>query len=216
MTGTLLSVNIGNRTPVSWGRTDAGDPDHTGIDKRPTGRRVALRADGVDGDAVVDRRHHGGTEKAVYAYAREDADWWQDDLGRTIGDGAFGENLTLLGVDVTRSVIGERWEIGGAVLEVCQPRLPCATFAGFWGVPDLIKRFTAHAAPGAYLRVVQPGDVGAGDTVTVTRVPEHGVTLGEVFRAVNGETVLLPRLLTAPELPDRVRAKVARRLGVRT
>jgi MOSC domain-containing protein YiiM len=214
MTGTLLSVNIGSRTPVTWGRADAADPGHTGIDKRPTDRRVALGADGVDGDAVVDRRHHGGTDKAVYAYAREDADWWQEDLGRPIGDGAFGENLTLRGIDVTGAVIGEHWAIGGAVLEVCQPRLPCTTFAGFWGVPDLIKRFTAHAAPGAYLRVVQAGDVGAGDTVTVTDVPDHGVTIGEVFRAVNGEVALLPRLLAAAELPDRVRAKAARRLGV--
>jgi MOSC domain-containing protein YiiM len=215
MNGTLISVNIGSPTPATW-RLAHGDPAHTGIDKRPTGRRIALSADGVDGDAVIDRRHHGGTDKAVYAYAREDADWWQEDLGRPVGDGAFGENLTLRGVDVTHAVIGEHWEIGGAVLQVCQPRLPCATFAGFWGVPDLIKRFTAHAAPGAYLRVVQPGDVGAGDRVTVTGVPEHGVTLGEVFRAMNGAADLLPRLLVAPQLPDRIRAKAARRLGGHT
>jgi MOSC domain-containing protein YiiM len=215
MTGTLISVNLGSRTPVTWRRAAADDPGHTGIDKRPIDRRVTLTADGVDGDTVVDRRHHGGTDKAVYAYAGEDADWWGAELDRPVGVGAFGENLTLRGVEVTRAVIGERWTIGGAVLQVCQPRLPCATFAGFWDVPDLIKRFTAHAAPGAYLRVVESGDVGAGDRVMVSDRPAHGVTLGEVFRAVNGETELLPRLLTAPELPGHVRAKVARRLGIR-
>ena len=213
MAGTLISVNLGGRSVVSWAG-DPGDPAHTGIDKRPTTARVALAADGVAGDVVVDRRHHGGADKAVYAYAREDADWWARELGRDLGDGAFGENLTLRGVDVTAAVIGERWAIGGAVVEVCQPRLPCLTFAGFWGVPDLVRRFTAHGAPGAYLRVVRPGDVGAGDPVAVVHVPGHGVTLGEVFRAVSGEVGLLPRLLAAEQLPAVIRDKVARRLGV--
>jgi MOSC domain-containing protein YiiM len=212
MAATLLSVNLGTRSAVSW-NGDAGDPDHTGINKRPATDRVNVTPDGVDGDVVVDRRHHGGPDKAVYAYAREDAEWWEGDLGRVIGNGAFGENLTLAGVDVTGAVIGEHWSIGTAVLQVCQPRTPCLTFAGFWGVPDLIRRFTAHGAPGAYLRVVQPGLVGAGDAVAVTHRPGHGVTLGEVFRAVHGEVDLLPRLLTAEELPEKVRAKVARRLG---
>jgi MOSC domain-containing protein YiiM len=212
MAGHLLSVNLGARTPVSRAG-DPDDPPHTGIDKRPSADRVTLAVDGVHGDVVVDRRHHGGVDKAVYAYAREDADWWQSELDRVIANGGFGENLTLAGVDVTGAVIGERWAIGSAVVEVCQPRTPCLTFAGFWGVPDLIRRFTAHGAPGAYLRVAQPGDVGAGDPVRVVHRPDHGVTVSEVFRAVHGEVELLPRLLTAEQLPARVREKVARRLG---
>jgi len=95
-------------------------------------------------------------------------------------------------------------------LEVSSPRIPCRVFAGFWEVPDLIARFTKRAHPGAYLRVLEEGDLGAGDGITVTRRPGHGVTVGEVFRALTTEPTLLPRLLEAPELPTE-RVDAARR-----
>ena len=114
---------------------------------------------------------------------------------------------------VTGAVIGEQWAIGDALLQVTKPRTPCTTFAGFWGMPDLIKRFTARAAPGAYLRVLREGEVGAGDPVEVVARPEHGVTIGQVFRAMNLEPELLPRLLDAPELPEPIREKIRRRLS---
>ncbi|MEH1011892.1 MOSC domain-containing protein [Micromonospora sp. CPCC 206060] len=212
MTGRLLSVNLAVVTRADW----AGDPSGlSGIDKRPTDGRVVLRADGVEGDFVGERAVHGGVDKAVYAYAKEDTAWWERDLGRDIPPGGLGENITTEAIDVTGAVIGERWTIGSAVLEVAQPRLPCRTFAGYWGVPDLIKRFTARGVPGAYLRVVQDGDVGAGDPVEVTYRPEHGLTLGATFRALTSEPALLPRLLLAPELPEEIRDKARRRLGAK-
>ena len=116
-------------------------------------------------------------------------------------------------MDVTGAVIGECWAVGSALLQVTKPRTPCRTFAGFWGVPDLIKRFTAHGAPGAYLRVLREGDVGAGDPVEVVDRPAHGVSVGEVFRATTLEPALLPRLLDVPELPESLREKVRRRVG---
>ncbi|WP_434741324.1 MOSC domain-containing protein [Micromonospora sp. SH-82] len=210
MTGTLVAVNLAVVTEAAW----AGDASgRTGIDKRPVGGRVALHTEGVIGDFIGERAHHGGPEQAVYAYAEEDAAWWSADLGRDLTPGCFGENLTTSSVDVTGAVIGEQWLIGSALLQVTKPRTPCRTFAGFWGVPDLIKRFTARATPGAYLRVLREGEVGAGDPVQVVARPDHGVTVGEVFRAVSGEPELLPRLLDAPELPESVAAKVRRRLG---
>jgi MOSC domain-containing protein YiiM len=208
VSATVHSVNLGNRTAASW-----AEVGWSGIDKRPVTHRVELTALGVAGDVVVDSRHHGGADKAVYAYAREDAAWWSAELGREIGPGRFGENLSTAGVDITGAVVGERWAIGSALLEVCQPRTPCRTFAGFWDVPDLIRRFTAHGAPGAYLRVVRVGAVAAGDPVRVVDRPAHGVTLGEVFRAVNGKTELSPRLLQAEALPATIRDKVRRRLS---
>ncbi|WDZ84791.1 MOSC domain-containing protein [Micromonospora cathayae] len=209
MTGRLVSVNVGVVTEAEW----AGDASgRSGIDKRPVAGRVPVRATGVTGDFIAERAHHGGPDQAVYAYAREDADRWAAELGRAVPPGSFGENLSTFGVDVTGAVIGEEWAVGSALLQVTKPRTPCRTFAGFWGVPDLIKRFTERALPGAYLRVLRAGEVGVGDPVEVVSRPAHGVTVGEVFRALNREPELLPRLLDVPDLPEPVRDKARRRL----
>ncbi|MDM4720298.1 MOSC domain-containing protein [Micromonospora sp. WMMA1363] len=209
MTGRLVSVNLGIVTEAAWASDASG---RSGIDKRPAGGAVRVDADGLAGDFIGERAHHGGPDKAVYAYAEEDAAWWAAELGRRIDPGGFGENLTTRGVDVTGAVIGEQWTIGSAVLQVSMPRTPCTTFAGFWGVPDLIKRFTVRAHPGAYLRVLHAGEIGVGDLIEVADRPGHGVTIGEVFRALNLEAELLPRLLDADDLPERVREKARRRL----
>ena len=141
-----------------------GDLDETAIDKRPVAERVAVRAPGpagvgLAGDQVVDTRHHGGRDQAVYAYAVEDRDWWAAELDRDLAPGSFGQNLDTEGLDVTGAVIGERWQVGddGLLLEVTSPRIPCATFQGFMNEPRWVKRFTDHGAPGAYLRVVSEG-----------------------------------------------------------
>lgn len=155
----------------------------TGIDKRPVVGPVAVGALGVQGDRQVDLVNHGGPDKAVYAYATEDLAWWEAELGRDLGPGMFGENLTTAGVDVTGAVIGERWAVGdgGLLLEVTMPRTPCYKFAHKMGERRWIRRFTDHGAPGAYLRVLQPGPAAAGDRVVVTDRPEHGVTIGATF-----------------------------------
>ncbi|NLU78935.1 MOSC domain-containing protein [Micromonospora sp. HNM0581] len=213
MTGRVTSVNVGNVTEATW----AGDASgRSGIDKRPVDAPVLIHAGGVTGDFIGDRANHGGPEKAVYAYAEEDTAWWATDLGRTIRPGGFGENLTTYAVDVTGAVIGEQWAVGEVQLQVTMPRTPCTTFAGFWGVPDLVRRFTVRAAPGAYLRVLREGAVGAGDPIEIVHRPAHGVTLGEVFRALTLEPALLPRLLTADDLPGPVLEKARRRLGQAT
>jgi MOSC domain-containing protein YiiM len=212
MTGWVAAVNLGVVTEAEW----AGDASgRSGIDKRPVDGPVLVHAGGLAGDFIAERAHHGGPDKAVYAYAEEDALWWAGELGRSIRPGGFGENLTTYAVDVTGAVIGEEWMIGTAVLQVTMPRTPCTTFAGFWGVPDLIRRFTVRATPGAYLRVLQEGEVGAGDPVEVVDRPAHGVTIGEVFRATSLEPELLPRLLDVEDLPARIREKVRRRLAAR-
>ncbi|WP_329103357.1 MOSC domain-containing protein [Micromonospora sp. NBC_01699] len=212
MTGRVVSVNLGLVTRAAW----AGDPSgRTGIDKRPTTEPVALRTGGVAGDFVGELSVHGGPDKAVYSYAREDADWWSRELGREIPPGGFGENLSTEGVDLTGAVIGEQWQVGSALLQVSQPRTPCRTFAGFWDVRDLIKRFVARALPGAYLRVLREGEVTVGDSVTVVHRPAHGITIGETFRALNISPELLPRLLDVPELPAHLRERAERRTAGR-
>ncbi|WP_328864972.1 MOSC domain-containing protein [Streptomyces sp. NBC_00304] len=202
----LLSVNTGHPRPNPWKGLGA-----TGIDKRPVTGPVAVTAPGpkgtgavgLAGDRVYDVKHHGGTDQAVYAYAREDLDGWEGELGRTLANGVFGENLTTLGLDVNGALIGERWRIGAdVVLEVSCPRIPCGTFQGRLARDGWIKRFTRAALPGAYLRVIEPGEIRADDPVEIVHRPDHDVTVALVFRAMTLEGDLLPRLLAADALPE--------------
>ncbi len=212
-TGRLVSVNIAHQP--AQGRA-SGPAERTGIDKRPADGRVGVRGGedpGVDGDLVADRKNHGGVDQAVYAYAREDAEWWAAELGRAVPPGAFGENFTTEGLDVTGAVIGELWAVGDALFEVSAPRIPCATFQRFWDVPHLQRRFTEHGASGAYLRVARPGSVGAGDAIEVLSRPDHGLTIGEAFRALSGDRSLAPKLLSAPQLPAEARERARIWLG---
>ena len=178
----------------------------SGIDKRPVPGRVATGVDQLVGDTISNRKHHGGPDQAVYAYAVEDASWWAAELGRDMAFGAFGENLSTAGMDVTGAVIGQRWAVGSALFEVSVSRTPCKTLQAFWDVPKLMKRFTAAGRPGAYLRIVEAGDVGAGDEIAVVHTPAHGLTIGETFRALSGDRSLAARLLEAPELPAQAHA----------
>jgi MOSC domain-containing protein YiiM len=192
-------------------------PQRTGIDKRPVTGRVAVGPLGLDGDVQVNRRYHGGEGQALYAYGQEDADWWAAELDRDLPPGRFGENLRTSGLDLTNAVLGERWRVGTALLEVTDCRIPCANFERFWGVPQLVRRFTQHGAPGAYLRVIETGDVGAGDAVGVVDRPAHGVTVGTAFRAYTTQKQRLPELAPAvPVLPERTRARIAARIAART
>ena len=139
------------------------------IGKAPVEGRVRVAGVNVEGDDQADRRVHGGPDKAVYAYAAEDAAFWAGELGRELAPGAFGENLTTEGLDVSGAVVGERWRIGTVELEVCQPRLPCAKLALRMGEPTMVKRFAQASRPGAYLRIVAEGELGAGDAIEVAR-----------------------------------------------
>jgi len=209
------------------GRVEAvcvsGDPRfrlprrRSGIDKRPVAGRVAVHPLGLDGDVQVNKKHHGGEGQAVYAYAQEDADWWERELDRSLPAGSFGENLRTTGLDLVGAVLGERWQVGTALFEVTAWRIPCATFERFWAVPQLIKRFTAHGATGAYLRLLETGTVAAGDAVEVVHRPDHRLTLREGFRIVTTEQARLPELEPVLHvLPVKDQPKLAQRIAART
>jgi MOSC domain-containing protein YiiM len=172
-------------------------PTRTGIDKRPVAGRVVVHPLGLEGDVQVNRKHHGGEGQAVYAYGQEDTDFWVAELGRALPPGRFGENLRTSGVDLTGALLGEQWRIGTALLEVTAPRTPCANFARFWDEPQLVKRFSAHGATGAYLRVLETGEIGAGDDVEVVFRPDHGITTGRAFRLLSTARHGLPELAPA-------------------
>lgn len=211
----VLSVNLG--AAMDAGFTSAA---RTAIDKRSVDHPVMVTApgpkgiagSGLAGDDVCDRRHHGGNDQAVYAYAREDLDTWQAELGRTLAAGSFGENLTTEGVDITNAVVGEQWAIGDTlVLEVSDPRIPCRTFAGFLAQRGWMKRFTQRAAPGTYLRVLTPGPVSAGNGIRIIHRPDHGVTVATAFRAFTTEPELLARLVGVEGLSPEAKSAVTKR-----
>lgn len=213
----VLSVNLARV------RTNPDAPSRsTGIDKAAADEAVQVRApgpmrgglgSGLVGDAIGNQKLHGGDDQAVYAYAREDLDAWQARLDRPLSNGMFGENLTTTGVDVTQALIGERWCVGGdgLVLEVSAPRTPCRTFSAFLQLPNWIKTFTDAGIPGAYLRVIAPGTVRAGDPIAIDYRPRHDVTIELVFRARMSEPELLPQVLEADALSSKLKAYVRRR-----
>lgn len=214
--GVLESVNLAVAEPNPYKQSMS-----TGINKRPQPGRFAVTAPGPRGDGqasalvgdfIGDTKNHGGCQQALYAFERSDLDAWEKRLGRELGNGFFGENLTTSGLDVNDAVLGETWRIGGDVeVRVTGPRIPCSTFRGWVGETGWLKTFTAVARPGAYLSIERPGMIGAGDDITVLHRPAHDVTVSLVYRALTTERELLPRLLAADQyLDDEYRAIVAR------
>ena len=211
----IASVNVGQPQLNPWKTIKL-----TGIDKRPVEGPVMVsrpRAKGMGmvglaGDRVYDVLNHGGPDRAVYAYAREDLDFWAAQLGRPLPSGVFGENLTTEGADANGALIGERWRIGpDVILEVSSPRIPCGTFQGWLALAGWVKRFTLAAMPGAYFRVIEPGEIQAGDQIEIVYRPDHDVTVALSFRALTVEPELLPRLLVADALPGELKDLARRR-----
>lgn len=207
----VRSISVGQPQDREWAGIG-----RTSIDKRPVGGPVAVHELGIDGDSVSDTRHHGGPDQAVYAYAREDLDFWEGELGRPIRDGQFGENLTTEGIDLNALEVGTRLQVGtpgvGVVLEAVYVRTPCNDFKGWMGESGYdprawVKRFTAEARPGPYLRVLQTGTIAPGDPIEVVHVPAHGRTIRDMFVALNTDRSRLPELLVIEGLLPKVRAK---------
>jgi MOSC domain-containing protein YiiM len=192
----VISVNTGRAQAVGW----AGRTQRSAIDKRPAAGPLAIGPLGVQGDEQADSTYHGGVEQAVYAYAREDLDWWAGQLGLKLRDGVFGENITSAGLDISGAVIGETWRLGSAVVQITSVRVPCGTFAGWMGQRGWVKRFALAGRPGAYLRVLEEGVTAAGDPIEVLSRPPDSVTVAGAMRAFYGDAELMRRLLDAPGL----------------
>jgi MOSC domain-containing protein YiiM len=204
----VCSVNHGKVFEAAW----AGRLRRTAIDKRPVTHAVDVGELGVAGDEQADVKYHGGPDKAVYAFAREDLDRWEQVLGRSLHDGQFGENLTTSGIDVNHALVGERWRVGEALLEVCSVRIPCRVFANWLQEQGWVRRFTADARPGPYLRVVEPGLIAPGDPIEVEHRPTHELTVSTVFQAMTTRSDLLPLLLEVPQLEDDLADQARRQL----
>jgi MOSC domain-containing protein YiiM len=205
----VVSVNVGTPRLIEW----LGRRETTSIWKSPVHGRVRVEGVNAFGDDQADRSVHGGPDKALYAYAREDQEWWARELGRELEPGIFGENLTVQGVDVTGALIGERWRIGSALLEVSQPRIPCWKLGARMGDPDFPTRFAAAGRPGAYLRIVEAGDLAAGDAVQLEHRPGHSLTNGDVERIYHVDRARAGELLGVPELAESWQRWTVKRLA---
>lgn len=205
----ILSVNIGQVRPIQIG----GTRDYSAIDKRPAAGPVRAGWLGLAGDDHADKADHGGAEQAIYAYAREDLDWWTERLAREVRNGEFGENLTTAGLDVNAALIGETWQVGDIVVQVTAPRIPCHTFVAWTGEEHWVKRFAAAGRPGAYLRVLTEGEIGVGAEITVLDRPAQRVTVAESMLAYYGDVDLMRALLTVPGRGSKWEAISERVLG---
>ncbi len=192
----VLSVNVGLAQEVKQDRNTV----LTAIWKQPVNGPVALRGVNLTGDDQADRKVHGGPDKAVYAYAIEDYDFWAATEKFSVHPALFGENLTVQGLDLAGAVIGERWQIGTALLEVAQPRLPCYKLGIRVGDPEFPKRFQSALRTGAYLRIIEEGTLEAGDSIQIIERPTHGVTVRLVAESLTDHSKLRA-ILAAPQLP---------------
>lgn len=192
----VVSVNVSGLQTTQY----RGQWIKTGIFKQPVEGRVMLAGSKVRGDDQADKKVHGGLERAAYVYAVEDYLWWQDRLGVTLPPGKFGENFTVRGVDVSNALVGERWKLGNAVVQVTSARVPCYKLGLAMHDQKFVKRFGDALRPGTYLRIIQEGDVGAGDPIEVIWKPDHGLTIKEMMRIYLFERTKLGDMLV-PELP---------------
>lgn len=217
MDARVVSTNVAAPTP-----DPGGERRPSGICKRPM---VSIDVaepgpsygdgSGVVGDLVGNAQHHGGAQKAVYAFAREELDFWGERLGRRFVDGDFGENLTTRGVDLERLLINQRIAVGTALLEVSVPRTPCRTFAAHVGVPGWVRRFAEHGRCGVYFRVVQPGTIAAGVPIELVGRPDHDVDMLTAFAAAMGDDEAAARVVAAGCLPPMYHERHVRRLAAR-
>ena len=194
--GKVLSVNVGTVREFEY----SGRPAKSAIWKSTAVGRVPVRGVNLVGDDQADREAHGGPDKVLYAYAVEDARWWEQEVGRSLAYGEFGENITTDGIEVNDALIGERWRIGTIVVEVSEPRIPCWRLGVRMNDKMFLRRFTDALRPGAYFRIVVEGNVGAGDEIRVVERPDHDLTIRDMFRIYTRDRDELGRLLEVPRM----------------
>jgi len=196
MLGHVVSVNTGRVQELALPRGTA----QSAIEKRPRNGPVSTVEFGLEGDEQADPVAHGGPDQALYAYALEDYEWWEGELERSLSAGTFGENLTTRGFDPNDALVGERWRVGSALLEVTQPRLPCFKLAARLELPTFVRTFAEHRRPGTYLRVIVHGAIAAGDAIARESRPAHAVSIREFFRIYLDKSADPSPLLAIPQL----------------
>lgn len=207
--GQLVSVNIGGVREVEHN----GRVVRTGIFKSPTPETQRVSGDRIGDDVQADTAAHGGPDKAIYAYASEDYDWWATQIDRDVEPGLFGENLTTRGIDVSAAQVGERWRIGSATLEVSEPRIPCFKLGLRTEVARIQQLFSAADRPGAYLRIIEPGHLTVGDDIERVPAAESSITVSDFAAIYHRNRGDADRLLAVPRVSTAWRAWVEKTLA---
>jgi len=171
----VLSVNISGAKPIKVGDREV----KTGLLKEPQYKAVKISKLGLEGDVQVDKKNHGGKDQAVYFYTKEDYEFWEKELGKSLAVGLFGENLTVSGISSLNVRVGDRLEIADVILEVTAPRLPCAVFAARMDDQAFGKKFVNAGRAGFYCRVIKEGYVSKGDNIKMTPA-KTGPTIKEL------------------------------------
>lgn len=198
MSGEVVSVNIGAPRDVEHnGRTV-----RTGIFKTPTSEPQRVEGVHIGDDVQADTAAHGGYDKAIYAYAEEDYEWWAAELGRDLEPAFFGENLTTRGIDVSGANVGDRWMVGSTVLEVSEPRVPCFKLGIRTGISRFQQAFAKADRPGTYLRIIEPGELVVGDRITVQPTVDSTITVAEVAVIYHRNHEAASRMLDVPLLSE--------------
>lgn len=184
----LLSLQIGRPTEHVSELNDGLDAAWTsGIWKSPAAGRLRLGRTNLDGDAQADLKNHGGPDKAVCCYAAEHYPDWRETLDKSEAEfsyGAFGENWTLTGMTEGAVCIGDTYTVGTARVQVSQPRMPCWKLGRRWERPGFPLEVSGSGRTGYYLRVLEPGEVGVGDTLTLTERPLPNWPVARINRAM--------------------------------
>jgi MOSC domain-containing protein YiiM len=207
----LESINIGRPETIAFD----GKSMQTGICKYPVEGPVQVTVDGLPDDAILAVRHHGGPDQAIYAYSSDDYDWWAQTTGREFFPGLFGENLTIRDMP-TDMRVGDRLLLGEVVLEATAPRIPCDTFAVRMQDRGFGLKFRDAERPGIYFRVLNEGEIEAGDPVTFVESADADVTILDLFRykyRLQHDPADLQRYLEAP-LAERMRVEIENQLAV--
>ena len=206
----VSSVNVGREETIDHGNRRFT----TGIRKRSVDGAVYIGSDSVAGDTISDKKHHGGADQVVYAYSADDYEWWSEQLGHELAPGTFGENLTIEGLPTDMNV-GDRLLIGDVLLEATAPRIPCSTLAAQRQDSGFGMAFRKAERPGIYFRVLNEGEVSAGDAVTCIENPAPVVSILQLYRLaydMRPEPDVLERYLEAP-LAERMRASIEEKLS---
>ena len=200
----LTSINIGQKQTLQNG----DKLEITGIYKLPVHESVQITSLGIKEDFVGSPKHHGGPDQAVYVYGMKDYEWWSTELGRTIGAGTFGENLTISELESAKFNIGDYLHIGALTLQVTAPRIPCSTLAKRMDDPKFVKRFRSAERPGLYCRVIKEGVVKAGDEVRVEEYTGETISLVQMYRDYYEKDKTRETLQRHLAAPIAIRARV--------
>lgn len=174
----VISVNIGKREKIQWKNKTV----ETGIYKKPVDTNIFLGMEDVDNDYVVDRKHHGGKDMAVYAYTKNHYAYFQKlHPNLEFQNGIFGENLTVSNLLETEVCIGDVFQVGGAIIQVAQPRFPCFKLGIVFGTQKIVKEYLHTTYCGFYFRVLQKGSVKKGDTILLIEKAKNSMTVADVY-----------------------------------